>query len=366
MVTRSLASARHALDRAMAQVPSASQMRKSLEKLHDASNAEGGYIVRTAAQGARQEDFEREIKYLHKLHEVLLKRADEAVAPALIFQEADLSVRVVRDIFSADFDRALVDDPKQHQRLTSFFTRTGPELVDHIEVYEGKQSLFEKFGVEDVIEMSNDNEYGLSAAVYTQTTDVEIEVNGLMTYDRERVKMDAGRISAAARKLYEAPPEVRTLDLTLEPGGRISGSVHLETESAGRGYEASPDLKPSPYHHGMADYRRWKEGTLTRSTLAVLAASLLAAASANVGRAQRAPRLASYPTRRAAKPRRPSSERSTGCSPSTAGPSGSSDTTSAAERYRKACSAIPMRAVFARVRVKRSIVGSLICIDSPE
>jgi ribonuclease G len=112
----------------------------------------GGAIVRTAAQGAKRADFERELQYLHKLHEVLLKRADEAVAPALIFQEADLSVRVVRDIFSADFDRALVDDPKQHQRLTSFFTRTGPELVKHIELYEGKEPLFEKFGVEEVIE----------------------------------------------------------------------------------------------------------------------------------------------------------------------------------------------------------------------
>ncbi|MGD9635765.1 MAG: sugar-binding domain-containing protein [Pirellulales bacterium] len=52
---------------------------------------------------------------------------------------------------------------------------------------------------------------GLSAAVYTQTSDVEIEVNGLMTYDRQLVKMDGERIAAAARRLYEAPPLVRTL-----------------------------------------------------------------------------------------------------------------------------------------------------------
>ena len=56
--------------------------------------------------------------------------------PALVFQEADLSVRVVRDIFSAHFERAIVDDPKQHQRLVSFFTRTAPELVDRVELWE--------------------------------------------------------------------------------------------------------------------------------------------------------------------------------------------------------------------------------------
>jgi hypothetical protein len=49
---------------------------------------------------------------------------------------------------------------------------------------------------------------GLSAAIYTQTSDVEGEVNGLMTYDRQRVKMDLDRIAAAARALYDAPPKV--------------------------------------------------------------------------------------------------------------------------------------------------------------
>ncbi|HXP37146.1 MAG TPA: Rne/Rng family ribonuclease, partial [Solirubrobacteraceae bacterium] len=111
----------------------------------------GGVIVRTAAHGAKREDFERELKYLHKLHEVLVKRVEDTVAPDLVFQEADLSVRVVRDIFSEHFERAIVDDPKQHQRLVSFFTRTAPELVDRVELYEESEPLFEAYGVEEVI-----------------------------------------------------------------------------------------------------------------------------------------------------------------------------------------------------------------------
>ena len=59
------------------------QMRKSLEKIHDASKEKGGYIVRTAAQGAKKEDFEREIAYLHKLHEVLERRSKDVEAPSL-------------------------------------------------------------------------------------------------------------------------------------------------------------------------------------------------------------------------------------------------------------------------------------------
>jgi ribonuclease G len=112
----------------------------------------GGAIVRTAAHGATRADFERELAYLFKLNEVLQKRVAETAAPALVFQEADLSVRVVRDIFSEHFERAIVDDPKQHHRLVSFFTRTAPELVDRVELWEEDTNLFEGNGVDTVIE----------------------------------------------------------------------------------------------------------------------------------------------------------------------------------------------------------------------
>jgi ribonuclease G len=112
----------------------------------------GGAIIRTAAQGAKRADFERELGYLFKLNDVLQKRVEQTTAPDMVFQEADLSIRVVRDIFSEHFEKAIVDDPKQHQRLTSFFTRTAPELVDRVELWEEPSDLFESFGVDKVIE----------------------------------------------------------------------------------------------------------------------------------------------------------------------------------------------------------------------
>ena len=109
----------------------------------------GGAIIRTAAAGGVRKDFERELQYLFKLHEVLMKRVEAAKAPDLVFQEADLSVRVVRDIFSEHLERAIVDDPKQHHRLVSFFQRTAPELVERVELWEEDEALFEKFGIEE-------------------------------------------------------------------------------------------------------------------------------------------------------------------------------------------------------------------------
>ncbi|HWE07805.1 MAG TPA: Rne/Rng family ribonuclease, partial [Solirubrobacteraceae bacterium] len=125
-----------------------------------------GAIIRTAAQGAKRADLERELVYLFKLGEVLQKRVAETQAPALVFQEADLSVRVVRDIFSADFERAVVDDPKQHHRLVSFFSRTAPELVEHVELWEEDTPLFEAYGVEQVLDSTLSRRIDLPSGGY--------------------------------------------------------------------------------------------------------------------------------------------------------------------------------------------------------
>jgi ribonuclease G len=112
----------------------------------------GGVIIRTAAHGAQRADFERELLYLHKLHEVLQKRVEETPAPEMVFQEADLSVRVVRDIFSEHFERAIVDDEQQHRRLVSFFARTAPELVERVELWDGSEPLLDAYKVTEAIE----------------------------------------------------------------------------------------------------------------------------------------------------------------------------------------------------------------------
>jgi ribonuclease G len=139
------------------------RLRKEAAKL-DLKGA--GAIVRTAAQGATRADLERELLYLFKLNEVLQKRVAETTAPALVFQEADLSVRVVRDIYSSAFERAIVDDPKQHHRLVSFFSRTAPELVDQVELWEEDQPLFEAFGVEQVLDSTLSRRVDLPSGGY--------------------------------------------------------------------------------------------------------------------------------------------------------------------------------------------------------
>ncbi len=139
------------------------RLRKEAAKL-DLKGA--GAIIRTAAQGAKRADLERELQYLFKLNDVLQKRVEDTEAPALVFQEADLSVRVVRDIYSGEFERAIVDDEKQHHRLVSFFSRTAPELVEQVELWTEEQPLFEAFGVDKVLDSTLSRRVDLPSGGY--------------------------------------------------------------------------------------------------------------------------------------------------------------------------------------------------------
>ena len=139
------------------------RLRKMVDRTY---KGPGGLIVRTAAHGAKKSDFVREIKYLQKLDEVLERRAKSSKAPALVFQEADLSIRVLRDVFLSEFEKAVIDSPKQFERVTNFFQRTAPELVDGVELYKGKKPLFEKWKINEEIESTLNRRIDLPSGGY--------------------------------------------------------------------------------------------------------------------------------------------------------------------------------------------------------
>src|SRR3954447_17851129 len=139
------------------------RLRKMVDRTY---KGRGGLIVRTAAHGAKKSDFVREIGYLHKLNDVLQRRAEQVEAPDLIFQEADLPVRVLRDVFLSDFETAIIDSEKQFERVTSFFQRTAPELVGGVELYKGKKPLFERYAIDKEIESTLNRRVDLPSGGY--------------------------------------------------------------------------------------------------------------------------------------------------------------------------------------------------------
>ena len=140
------------------------RLRKMVDRTY---KGPGGLIVRTAAHGAKKSDFVREIGYLQTINGVVERRAKGSKAPAMVFQEADLSVRVLRDVFLSEFERAIIDSEQQYERVTKFFQRTAPELVDGVELYKGqKQSLFEKWKIDEEIESTLSRRVDLPSGGY--------------------------------------------------------------------------------------------------------------------------------------------------------------------------------------------------------
>jgi ribonuclease G len=111
----------------------------------------GGVIVRTAAEGASAEDIERDLVFLQRLWKSIEAKAQTAKAPALVYQEAELPLRVTRDLFTDDFEKALVDDEKTYKRIVGYLKKTSPHMVDRVIRHREKTPLFEATGVDDAI-----------------------------------------------------------------------------------------------------------------------------------------------------------------------------------------------------------------------
>jgi ribonuclease G len=111
----------------------------------------GGVIVRTAAEGASAEDVERDLAFLMKLWKSIETNAKAAKAPALVYQEAELPLRVTRDLFTDDFVKAVVDHDVTYKRIIGYLKKTSPHMVDRVIRHREKTPLFEQTGVDEAI-----------------------------------------------------------------------------------------------------------------------------------------------------------------------------------------------------------------------
>ncbi len=127
---------------------------------------EGGVIVRTAAEGASEEDIERDLVFLQRLWKSIQAQAKTAKAPELIYQEAELPLRVTRDLFTGDFERALVDNDQAYKRITGYLKKTSPHMVERVIRYREKTPLMEAFGVDAEIRSTLNRRVDLPSGGY--------------------------------------------------------------------------------------------------------------------------------------------------------------------------------------------------------
>ena len=134
--------------------------------LKEIAPKKGGVIVRTAAEGASAEDIERDLDFLQRLWKSIEAQAKDAKAPSLIYQEAELPLRVVRDLFTGDFERLLVDHDRTHKRIVGYLKKTSPHMVERVTRYKEREPLMEAFGVEQEIKSTLNRRVDLPSGGY--------------------------------------------------------------------------------------------------------------------------------------------------------------------------------------------------------
>jgi ribonuclease G len=143
-----------------------SERQRLKDILKEIAPDEGGVIVRTAAEGASAEDVERDLVFLQRLWKTIQQRAKTATAPELVYQEAELPLRIVRDLFAGDFVAAHVDSDRAYKRIVGYLKKTSPHMIDRVHRSKEKEPLFERFGVEQEIASTLDRRVDLPSGGY--------------------------------------------------------------------------------------------------------------------------------------------------------------------------------------------------------
>ncbi len=110
-----------------------------------------GFIVRTAGSDRTKKDLSRDLAYLLRLWKVIVRRLKKTPGPAVIYEESDMIIRTIRDIFTAEVDGIYIDEPKAFERAKEFLQLVMPRFVNRLHLYEGKEPLFHKYGMDEEI-----------------------------------------------------------------------------------------------------------------------------------------------------------------------------------------------------------------------
>jgi ribonuclease G len=119
--------------------------------LHERGEGSGGFIVRTAAEGASEDELRADLRFLINLWSDIKQRSESSKSPALIYHDLGLIERILRDQVNDNFSNIWVDSEADYERIVRFLNRFSPTLVRRVKLYTKETPLFEHFGIQDEI-----------------------------------------------------------------------------------------------------------------------------------------------------------------------------------------------------------------------
>ncbi len=149
--------------------------------ISERENGHGGFIVRTAAQGASEDELRADIRFLKGLWTEIKNRAESDKSPALIYHDLNVVERVLRDQVTSDFSAIWVDTEQEYERVLRFATRFQPGLVKRVKLYSKETPLFDQFGLNEEINKALKSKVWLKSGGYIVINQTEalvaIDVN---------------------------------------------------------------------------------------------------------------------------------------------------------------------------------------------
>jgi len=188
------------------------RLRKILKKIAPLFNM--GIIVRTAGVGKDERDFRREAKYLNALWHRIKRDSTRVKGAKLIHEEHGLTYRILRDIFSEDIQRVLVDSRDEYGRLRHFANNMMPAMKRRLMLYKERTHLFDSRGIEKDIEKLYGKKIELRCKGYIFIEETEgliaIDVNS-GSFSRKRIEDTAFRVNSEAA--VEIARQIRLRDI---------------------------------------------------------------------------------------------------------------------------------------------------------
>jgi ribonuclease G len=125
-----------------------------------------GFIIRTVSEGTSREKLKAEAEFLEKLWFNIQGKMEKLNRPGLLYEDLSISLRAVRDLFTREVDRLIIDSPDQYDRIMEFIDMFAPGLRYSVELYEGAEPIFDAFGIEVEISRALNKKVWLKSGGY--------------------------------------------------------------------------------------------------------------------------------------------------------------------------------------------------------
>ncbi|MBB5322116.1 ribonuclease G [Marinobacter oulmenensis] len=127
---------------------------------------DGGFIIRTAAEGASTEEMVADMVYLHRVSQSINERITRVKAPCAVYQDLPLFIRTIRDLIRPQTEKVRIDSRESHQRVMEFVDEFVTEFSDKVEYYPGERPIFDLYSVEDEIQKALSRKVQLKSGGY--------------------------------------------------------------------------------------------------------------------------------------------------------------------------------------------------------